>query len=432
MRYYSICMVYRLGQRVKPKWQKLFGQTLLATSVFTLSMMSTVYAFSKKVNTGTWDPSFSNYKNTKRRNSDLKKSNKVPQKSTDSQTVSTGQASEAVVSKDCGTTQPEHLGLSSSYVPGLRKLAEHEQVCGGSFVDAMMFFTNMPRNSSEAIGYANSVAAGLKQFAKFGIKPLVVLEPTTSAGYVNFQEFRSGAYDSVLDVYFSTLKSLGISDQTMGVWVPFPESNIPEWGNTNPDDVSACITKTAQFQKKHFPSSKTSVLLDSKSYPSGNSWDGGSYASLVPYVKNIPVGLIDSFGLQGYPWPDPQPDHNAARFLNPQLAKDAANQLGVKDIWLSTGTYHKGTAWTGQIFSLSPAQRQSILADILNQAKQLKAGGFNVSVHIFAENKLGVAEGNDWSYWDPGKMDSSPATAVFKTFVYDVRASGMNFWLFDS
>jgi hypothetical protein len=425
-------MVYRLGERIKPKRRKFFEQAVLAISICSLSTVGTVYAFNKKVDTGTWDPTFSNYKNTKRRNSDLKKSNKNSQSTATVPTAPEGQVSGAIISKDCGAVEPIHQGLAASYVPSLRKLAEYEQVCGGSFVDAMMFFTNMPRNSSEATEYANNVAAGLKQFAKFGIKPLVVLEPTTSAGYVNFQDFKSGAYDSVLDAYFSTLKSLGINDQTMGVWVPFPESNIPEWGNTNPDDVSACITKTVQFQKKHFPGSKASVLLDSKSYPSGNSWNGGSYASLVPYVKNIPAGLIDSFGLQGYPWPDPQPDHSAAHFLNPQLAKDAANQLGVKDIWLSTGTYHKGTAWTGQVFSLSPAQRQAILADIINQAKQLKVSGFNVSVHIFAENKLGAAEGNDWSYWDIGKADSSPATPVFKTFVNDVRASGMKFWLFDS
>jgi hypothetical protein len=184
--------------------------------------------------------------------------------------------------------------------------------------------------------------------------------------------------------------------------------------------------------RKTFPAGKTAVLFDSKTYPNGNSWQGGKYTSLVPYVKNIPKGLINSFGLQGYPWPDVPADYNAAHWLNPNLVKTAANQMGIKDVWFSTGTFSKGKAWNGDVLSLSPSKRQSILNSIIRQAKILKASGYRVSVHLFAQNKFYTSEGINWSYWPKGKMSTSPYRDVYRTFMHDLGANNINLWLYDS
>jgi hypothetical protein len=426
-------MVYRLGKRVKPWKHRIVEKGVLFAMTGVLSIVSTAYAANKRLykGGGTYDQGQTSARFSGQR-SKSKKSSSSSTSTSQAQDVLGNQTAGSIALKDCGVTEPAHQGLTASYVPELRKLAEYEQVCGGAVANRVMIFLGMPASANEAAGLAKDASYTLKELARFGISPLVILEPVTSQGFINYASYKTGGYDIAMDAYFDTLKAQGITDAMMGLWVPFPESNIPEWGNTNPVDVAACITKTAQFQKKYFPSSKTSVLFDSKSYPNGNSWDGGSYASLVPYVKDIPKGLIDSFGLQGYPWPDEPADYNAAHFVNPDLAKEAASVLGVNSVWLSTGTFAEGKAWNGKTITLSPAQRQTILADILNQAGKLQASGLNVSLNLFAENKLATKEAINWSYWSSGNMATSPSTGVFKTLAHDLRASNIDLWLFDS
>jgi hypothetical protein len=331
---------------------------------------------------------------------------------------------------NCRVDGPVSPALTTSEVSQMKKLYEYEKACGGKIIDRMMLFEAMPATVSEAKTMAADVAFQLKEFKRFGISPLVIWEPNTSKGLINFQDFANGSYDAALGTYFQTLVSKGINSQTMGMWVSFPEANIPVWQTTNPDLFATCVTRTAQLQKKYFSKSQASILLESKTYTKG--WSSGSFKSLSPYVKNIPKGLIDSFGYQGFPWPDPQPDYNAGHYLNPSLAVAAAKQLAVKSVWFNTGTFNKGKAYNGQTIKLTPSQRQTILNDILKQAKAVKANGFNVAINLFAENKYNVAEGIDWSYWPSGQPLKSDSTAVFKTFVHNLKAAGMQLWLFDA
>ncbi len=425
-------MVYRIGERVKTRQRRLLETASLLLGSFIILIASTAYAVYMQESPAFGSPDIST---SKARASDSAGS--IPT-SRQGKTINQNNSKPPVANSQnilqdivCNNGGPIHKGLSGSIMPQLRKLAEYESLCAGAVAERMMLFTNTPQTTSESISYANDLAISLREYATFGISPIVIMEPVGSSGFVDFSEYLSGAYDVTLDTYFATLKAQGITDAVMGMWVPFPESNIPEWNNVNADQVAACITKTTQFQKKYFPGSKTSVLFDSKSYPSASSWEGGAYLSLAPYVKNIPKGLIDSFGLQGYPWPDSDPDYNAAHFLNPDLVRDAANLLGVREVWLSTGTFSEGTAWDGLRYKLTPTERQKILADILNQANQLRSSGYEVAVHIFAEDKLQTTEGNNWSYWSNGQFLSSASAPVFAKFANDVRASGMQLWLFD-
>jgi hypothetical protein len=216
----------------------------------------------------------------------------------------------------------------------------------------------------------------------------------------------------------------------MGMWVMFPEGNIPVWNNVDPATFAANVTKTVKFQKKHFPSSGATILLDSQTYPSGTSWSGGSYKSLLPYVKSIPSGLIDSFGLQGFPWSPPKGQEGALFdpniYLQVDLAAEAARKLGANNIWLNTGTFGRAYAGTANEVKVPALKRQTMLDGVITQANKLRAQDFNTSIHLFAENKAATPEGIDWSY-----LGIHETEAIFKTFVHDITITDHSIWLFD-
>ncbi len=222
----------------------------------------------------------------------------------------------------------------------------------------------------------------------------------------------------------------------MGMWVMLPEGNLPEWTSVDPAVFAANVTKVAQYQKKYFPASQTAIMLDSESYPSANSWSGGAYTSLLPYVQSIPKGLIDSFGLQGFPWASPanQPGPNLYDpkiYLRTDLAAAAARSLGITNVWLNTGTFSRQyTNNATATVAMSPVSRQTLLNGVVAQAKGLQGQGFTVSVHLFAQDKSGTGEAIDWSYWQtPG---DSANTDVFTTFVHDLTTTNIPLWIFDT
>lgn len=187
---------------------------------------------------------------------------------------------------------PKHVGLVSSSDPELRKLSEYEAVYGGSVATHMLVFTELSATPKDAQDGAASMALTLKDFAKWSIVPVVILEPTVQNKPVDLSAYRSGSYDHILDAYFQALKANGISDKTLGTWVFMPEGNTPRWQDTDPGDFSASVIKTVGYLKKYFPAGKASILLDSQTYQSDDTnWEHGVYQSLAPYVEGIPRGV---------------------------------------------------------------------------------------------------------------------------------------------
>lgn len=369
--------------------------------------------------------------------------NSAPLGATTSKTKGTNKVA-AVVSSviapatDCTSSSPMHVGLVSANSSQLKKLAQYEQVCGSGIISHLSFFTPIPTTLQEAHDNAADVIAQLREFSSYGISPLVFLEPTTNSGLINMSEYRAGKYDAALDAYFATIKAAGITDTMMGTWVPFPEGNIPVWSSVDPNDFAASVTKTVTYQKKYFPASKASIMLDTLTYPTASSWDGGKAVSFLPYVQNIPAGLIDSVGLQGFPWMSPANEHGPSNgapsdYLRVDLAAEMARALHVKDIWLNTGTL--GVQYAnkkGQQVTITPQQRLTQLSEVVDEVKNLQSQGFAVAVHLFAQDKSTVAEATDWSYWPTGHADTSPVTYVFKAFVHDLQATNADLWLFDT
>ena len=354
------------------------------------------------------------------------------------QPVNTAVSAEPSLPKDCSNGRPAHPDLATSNEPSLAKLAEYESVCRGNVVDQLMLFAAMPSTPEEAGQLAQHTASQLQAFATANISPLVVFEPSLSDPSV-LKTIQTGAYDDALKAYFAALKNAGITDQQMGTWVLFPEANTPLWDTTSPSLFTQNVTKIAHIQKDVFPGSKASIMLNSRTYPSDDtSWNHGELKDLSPYVASLPKGLIDSFGYQGFPFLSPanSPDHieqlKTADFLPRRLAISAAKQLGVHDIWFNTGTFaRRYTDDPATEVTLSPAQRQTILDDILAEAKATKEAGFSLSVNLFAADKSTDSEHTDWSYWQPGQMASSKGAAMFDTFVRKLRQSSIDFSLYD-
>lgn len=343
--------------------------------------------------------------------------------------------------------QPQSCSAGKSYEnlkaaesPELQKLAIYQELCQGSPTNQLMLFTDMPNSKVSAVKKAGAVAKKLKEFQQVGIVPLVVLEPITEWGDIDFIEFKRGFYDSWLNTYFSELKKSGLDDAAMGTWLPFPEANLPYWNhqNSKPDDFAVNVTKVAKSQKKYFPTSKTTIMLNSATYENEDfNWENGEYVSLLPYVKNIPDGLIDSFGLQGLPWmPDATGDGvgvlDSSEYLSPALASEAADELKVKSIWFNTGTFaSKYTLDQERTVHMTPEQRKDILTNTLEQAKKLQTKGFSVAINLFSEDKSDTEEATDWSYWHQSDSKNSPGSVVFADFAVDTKESGVELWLFD-
>ena len=330
-----------------------------------------------------------------------------------------------------------HPALTTASNSTLKKLAEYEILCRGSATKQLMTFTAMPTSYDEAVSLAISTAATLKEFSDFSITPLVIFEPSLSSSTI-ISDIKTGMYDEVLKIYFETLKQAGVSDQQMGTWVVFPEANTPTWHNTSPEDFTVNTTKLARLQKNIFPDSKISILLNSWSYSSNDpSWSSGKPESLIPYLKDIPPNLIDSFGLQGFPYKPPKSTPgesrlNAHDFLPAQLAGEAATALKVSHVWLNTGTFHSMYAGTADEVELSPEERKTILSSILHEATLLQKDISSVSVNIFAQNKANLAEHVDWSYWPAATPALGADAATLEYFFRQLRQHTISLSLYDS
>lgn len=338
-----------------------------------------------------------------------------------------------LVSESCAYRPERNLRPHAS--SQLQSLVAYEKLCGGAVFSSLSFFISTPTTNVEASELASYVSGKLKEFRAADVHPVVFMEPTAPSGLVDMRRLASGTYDNAITTFFSQLAASGITDSDMGTWVPVPEGNLPVWTNLEPSVYSASVARIARIQKQQFPSSKISLLLDTITYPTNGLWSGGSAKSLLPYVHSIPSNLVDSFGLQGLPWVSPADEGaivngSVSQFLKPQLAVEAAKQLGVGQIWINSGTFVQKYRSVSQKVAESPSQRSEQLDEIIAAALQLKNAGYATSLHLFAENKLDVAEQTNWSYLP--ESASAGHQATFTHLAARAHTLGIDLWLFDS
>lgn len=346
---------------------------------------------------------------------------------------SSGGVDDAAAVKRCGTSgKPPRAYVGTD--PQLLAAAEYEDVCSSQFLDYKMIFTNMPANEEESVALANELAVRLKAFASFDIKPIVIIEPETGDGMVGFQEYAKGAYDGRMGAYFAHLKSLGVTDAELGLWVPFPEPQQDVWlNNENPDDFAHSMNRHSAVLRAQFPAAKIGILLDSQVGEIRNA------GRLLAYVRLIDKQTVDVVGLQGFPWnpttdDDPRrPVTRASEFVSARTLDELAKALGAKEVLLNTGTYRHRLMTNGASLTLSQDQRRNALRSIETEVVKLRHQGYDVVVNVFAENKLGAREAVDWSYWQSGRFaESDGGTAMFTDFVHKLKAGGVAVGIYDA
>ena len=160
------------------------------------------------------------------------------------------------ISKDFSCSdRPAIAGLDQTTDPHLKKLAQYQEICHSLPTMHMMIFTDMPKDEAGARTRAQKMAGTLREFDKYKITPLVIAEPTTEWGDIDFTEFKNGLYDPWITAYFKALREENITDQQMGLWIPFPEANLPYWNRNNakPEDFGIMVNRYVLAARSRFP-----------------------------------------------------------------------------------------------------------------------------------------------------------------------------------
>ncbi len=320
----------------------------------------------------------------------------------------------------------------------LRKLEEYQTVCNSFVSNRVMFFTSFPQDTKTALELSSQVANKLKAFKQSGVTPIAVVEPYIKSGAMSYQEYLRGTYDPAVGVFFNALAAEGVTEDMMGIWVPFPESNTPSWNNkdTEPSDFGLVVNKYLGALKKQFPKAEGSILLNATTYePTDTEYENGDYISLVPYIQNIDKKLVSSIGIQGFPWvsratAQRREIFRAAEFLQVDRAIEAAQELRTRDIWFNTGSFaSKYTLNPKEQVDIVPADRKAILEGILEELKRVRTfqqNEYRVFVNIFAEDKSKKQEATNWSYFM-----NEDNKEVFRDFVTQLRTANINLAIYD-
>lgn len=330
--------------------------------------------------------------------------------------------------------------MKNSNDPLLEKLVEYETCCGNAFT-RMMVFEYMPLTADEGMDMARDMALRLAKFSAAGVAPIVTVEPVDKEGRpLSFADIGSGKYDAALRAYFKILKGRGVSAAQMGMWIPLPEPNIDEWGanNRDPAKFAAAFNRYGTIFKEYFAAAKLAILLDNTTY--NHEIDDAEYVSLVPFLGGIDKSLVDSFGLQGYPWtapadeePEKYHDYDPASFLNAQRAIEAAIFLETESVWFSTGTFSRMFANDeDKTVVVDINQRQAMLDGILEQVKIVRDAGYAVMMCIFAEDKSLTEEATDFSYWGGGTGINDESGKMFSEFVAAAVRENITLGVYDS
>lgn len=331
--------------------------------------------------------------------------------------------------------KPARRELEFSAQAELQALWRLDRACQSAPADSSLHFTSLPTTPEAATLTVDALYRALGDYQRAGVSPVVIAEPAREVSKSALTGYADGSYLPAIEQLYQGLRDRGVTDGMMGTWVLLPEPNTPAWNDTDSRHFTVAYQAIAGVQKRLFPGSKTSILLDAKSYPVGDSaWTKGSYAPLDPYLQAIPRSLVDSIGMQGFPWAPPRGTEGVAltsanSYLPIRLLSEAARRYGVSAVWLNTGTPRRmHTADAAQTVEFTSAQRQQMLRGALQQAVVLKKSGFQVSFSLFAQDKSAGSEAIDWSYDLPG----GGLEPWLVSAVRDVTAAGIPLWYFSA
>lgn len=296
---------------------------------------------------------------------------------------------------------------------------------------------NMPQSAAGIDGASYYMANIMNEYAKYGITPIFVFEPTGDNGaQLDLGKLKNGDYSANMELLFSKIKNdRKVTEDKLGLMVPYPEINTPAFNRANfvPENLPTMVNIFFDSIKKSYPNVKGGLLLDAKSYDVDKSWGQGVARSFAPYITGIKPGYIQTFGLQGFPWASNDASvkvYDPTVFLPTGITAEAANILGTKNIWFNTGTMKR--QYPTNTVNVTPAERTTTYNGIINQATALQSQGYTMMVHIFAQDKFSMGEGIDWSYIENANDGVLSAhEGVFATFLKQAQSKGLKVGLFD-
>ena len=297
---------------------------------------------------------------------------------------------------------------------------------GHRFANEVMIFVGIGATDAENNSLADYVSGRISQITSAGYKPLVVVEPSNSTGLISFNELATGAYDIRFKYFMNVLKSKGITNESIGSWVLLPEPNVPSWNKTNFDnkDFGLIFNRLSKIVKMQFPRAKTTVLFDAKSYESNDTdWANGKKVSFAPYLTKVNTRLLDSIGLQAFPWYSPNGVDKLTDpkdFMPTNLITEASQLTGVKNIWINTGIVHQYKSSSGAIVTVPFAERIVTMNTLQGILGALPRNNMKVSVNLFMEEKLSN-EGRNFQFQTPEEQKK------LSSFVYGLERRGLSF-----
>lgn len=356
----------------------------------------------------------------------------------DEQRIEAQGAVEKTYPGNANCTKKSMINFGQVQDDNLQKIAQYQDICDSFVTDHVMFFTVFPADSDDAKILGKQVAQKIKTFHDNGIMPIVIVEPYQDDALILYEDFIEDPNDGYLSVFFTTLQKEGITDEMMGTWVPFPEPNTPNWNpeNDDPREYGLSVNKYLGNMKEVFPHAKGSILLNAATFrPNDEQWNNGDYLNFSPYLIDIDVNLVDSFGIQGFPWVADATRNgefifSAEEFLQPFLAIAGAKELRTKEIWINTGVFaSKYTNDQMKKINLSPSDRRAILNDIIRQIQviqEYQQNSYRVSINLFLADKSESAEATDWSF-----TKTQEDHLVFREFVNKLEKSGVSLSIYD-
>ncbi len=338
-----------------------------------------------------------------------------------------------VITQDYCSTEPK-LNLNNTDNPYLTKINYYQNICNSKAFDKMMIFTFMPQSDEARTAEIKNLGEKLITFEQNGLKPIIVIEPNSEEGLLNFYDFENGLFDSSLRKFLKGILDYGVNESMMGRIIPFPEPNIPAWNRngSTPASFGTNFNKTIQIIREFYPNIKGTILLNTKSYATDDlRWANGKLVSLKPYLTNIDPGLVESIGLQGFPWQSPSnqvlfEEKDAKVFLPIKLIEEMSEITNNKSLLLNTGSF--ATRYSNnpdQTINIPPFKRRQVLDSILYESKELQSKGYSVNINIFSENKTKTEENVDWSYSTPDQQ------AILKEFIARANVLNIELSVFD-
>lgn len=294
-----------------------------------------------------------------------------------------------------------------------------------------MVFLNMPKSEAGVKKLAENMKNIVAEYKRNSITPIFLFEPyDENLQEIHFGDLKKWSHDASIRLLFTLLRdTYSIPSEDIWMIVPYPEINTPAYKRLwfQPQDFSGLVNRFFKEIKSVYPSIRSGLLLDSKSYAINENWGDGSFESFLPYIQDIPPGTIDSFGIQGFPWVSNNQKiqaYDPKIYLPFGITDEAARKLSVKSVWMNTGVMRK--KYQNNTVIITPETSEKILFDTLAHAKLFQDKGYTLLVNIFAQNKFQHYEATNWSFLGDIRYEK-----VFERFLLRAETDKIEIGIYD-